>query len=299
MQYRLDHIETFVTIVESKSYSRAAKKLHKVRSALTYDIQSLENAIGVELFDRSAYRTSLTKEGERFFSQAKKLLLNAQQVWDFTRQLSAQWEPRIGLVIDGALPTEPILKATQALLERNIPTQVDLRVDFLDGVFETYEKIDADLMVVSEGISFGSDFSFVELPSIDCELVAVENHPLFDLETITNEALQEYIEIQVKGVSDSFRHQMGGKTQLSVSDFNMKKQALLLGLGFGWMPTQMISEEKEQGLLRKIQCESGSSYQLRVSLAVNKGKVLGNAGEILKRNLIKEFENNSRRRMVS
>jgi DNA-binding transcriptional LysR family regulator len=294
MQYRLDHIETFVTIVESKSYSEAAKKLHKVRSALTYDVKSLENAIGVALFDRTSYRTSLTKEGERFFSEAKRLLLNAQQVWDFTRQLSTKWEAKIAIVVDGALPFEPILKAVSSLFQKDIPTQVDVRVGFLRGVVETYEKIDADIMVVSEGVSFGSNFTCIELPSIECELVARPEYAVFNEVEVTQERLQRFSEIQVQGVSDSFRYQIGGKHELTVNDFNMKKQSILLGLGFGWMPVQMIAEEKEKGLLKVIPYVNGSSYHLRVSLAVSNGKVLGNAGDILKENLIQEFNKSSK-----
>ena len=52
----LDQIQIFLTVFDEGSFSKAAKKLNRAQSAITYGIQKLEAQIGMSLFDRTAYR---------------------------------------------------------------------------------------------------------------------------------------------------------------------------------------------------------------------------------------------------
>ena len=63
----LDQIQIFLTIVDEGSFSKAAKKLNRAQSAVTYGIQKLEAQIGIPLFDRAAYRAALTEAGRLSF----------------------------------------------------------------------------------------------------------------------------------------------------------------------------------------------------------------------------------------
>ncbi len=44
-------------------FSAAARKLNRAQSAITYTVQALEAQTGTDLFDRSAYRPTLTPAG--------------------------------------------------------------------------------------------------------------------------------------------------------------------------------------------------------------------------------------------
>ncbi len=59
----LDQFAVFVTVVEEGSFSAAARKLNRAQSAITYTVQALEAQTGTDLFDRSAYRPTLTPAG--------------------------------------------------------------------------------------------------------------------------------------------------------------------------------------------------------------------------------------------
>lgn len=57
----LDQIQVFLAVVDEGSFTKAATRLNRARSAVTYAIQKLEAQIGLPLFDRIAYRPTLTE----------------------------------------------------------------------------------------------------------------------------------------------------------------------------------------------------------------------------------------------
>lgn len=66
-------IETFLTVVREKSFSRASKKLGISQPAVTQQIKLLEEYIESKIVDRKKNGTQLTKEGEAFLKIALKL----------------------------------------------------------------------------------------------------------------------------------------------------------------------------------------------------------------------------------
>ena len=59
----LRQLQTFVTITQTESFSRAAEILGYTQSALTVQIRLLENELGVKLFDRMGKKVYLTAAG--------------------------------------------------------------------------------------------------------------------------------------------------------------------------------------------------------------------------------------------
>lgn len=59
----LDQLETFLTVAEERSFSRAALRLHRTQPAVSQVIRKLEESLGETLFDRAARDGSLTAAG--------------------------------------------------------------------------------------------------------------------------------------------------------------------------------------------------------------------------------------------
>lgn len=66
-------IETFLTVVREKSFSKASKKLGISQPAVTQQIKLLEDYLESKIVDRKKNGTQLTKEGEAFLKIAHKL----------------------------------------------------------------------------------------------------------------------------------------------------------------------------------------------------------------------------------
>lgn len=69
-----------VVIAEMNNFARASDRLHLTPSALTRSIQSLEQELGITLFDRSRKGATPTPEGLRILVLARELLLQAQDL---------------------------------------------------------------------------------------------------------------------------------------------------------------------------------------------------------------------------
>ncbi len=67
-------LEDFVSLAETRSFSRSAQLRHVTQPAFSRRIQSLEAWAGTDLVDRSSYPTRLTPAGETLYSQALEML---------------------------------------------------------------------------------------------------------------------------------------------------------------------------------------------------------------------------------
>jgi DNA-binding transcriptional LysR family regulator len=70
----LDWLEDFLALADSGNFSRAAQLRAIAQPALSRHIKSLEEWVGVDLFDRSAQPVTLTEAGKRFHPAVDELL---------------------------------------------------------------------------------------------------------------------------------------------------------------------------------------------------------------------------------
>jgi DNA-binding transcriptional LysR family regulator len=70
----LRHLEHFVTVAEERNFTRAARRLHLVQSALSVSIRSLERELGTRLFERTTREVRLTDAGRVLLPEARRTL---------------------------------------------------------------------------------------------------------------------------------------------------------------------------------------------------------------------------------
>lgn len=66
--------ESFIHIVDSQSFTKAARERFTSGSALSKHVNWLESQLGVQLLQRTTRHLELTEEGEHFYLQARQLL---------------------------------------------------------------------------------------------------------------------------------------------------------------------------------------------------------------------------------
>ncbi len=95
---KLNEIETFVAVAESRSVQDAALRLHLTQSAVSRLIQRFEAEMGSELFNRTTKPFRLTRAGENALVHCRRVL---RAVDDFSADFSDQSPPagpfRLGL----------------------------------------------------------------------------------------------------------------------------------------------------------------------------------------------------------
>lgn len=70
----LKQFRYFLAVSETASVAAAARMINIAQSAVTKSIQELEDALGVKLFERTAKGMTLTQDGHRFQTSARKVI---------------------------------------------------------------------------------------------------------------------------------------------------------------------------------------------------------------------------------
>ena len=82
MELRL--LTTFLKVAQLQSFSKAAESLGYSQSAVTVQVQQLENELGVRLFDRIGKTVSITHYGQEFIPYARDVVSAAARAVSFT-----------------------------------------------------------------------------------------------------------------------------------------------------------------------------------------------------------------------
>ena len=73
-------LEDFVSLAETRSFSRSAQLRHVTQPAFSRRIQALEAWAGTDLVDRSSYPTRLTPAGQTLYDESLEMLQSLQSI---------------------------------------------------------------------------------------------------------------------------------------------------------------------------------------------------------------------------
>jgi DNA-binding transcriptional LysR family regulator len=96
-------LEDFVSLAETRSFSRSAQLRHVTQPAFSRRIQSLEAWAGIDLVDRSSYPTRLTPAGETLQAQALEILGSLQATRNMMRSHKAAGHDTIEFAVPHSL----------------------------------------------------------------------------------------------------------------------------------------------------------------------------------------------------
>ena len=83
-----ERLRAFVVVAETRSFTKAARRLHLTQPAVSIQVRRLEESVGRRLLERRGQVASLTKEGEAMLGYAHELLSTAERrtsdfLWHF------------------------------------------------------------------------------------------------------------------------------------------------------------------------------------------------------------------------
>jgi LysR family transcriptional regulator, nitrogen assimilation regulatory protein len=122
----LRHLRNFVTVVEQKSISKAANIVRLAQSALSRQVQALENDLGTTLLVRHGRGITPTPEGEVLAKSARSLLDQAQAVRDAVGAASGSPSGTLALGVPSSM-AEILLPELALAAQRDLP-RVQLRL---------------------------------------------------------------------------------------------------------------------------------------------------------------------------
>ena len=283
----LRHIRAFLALARAGSFTRAAAELNMAQPTLTVQIQQLEDAVGVRLFDRSKRHVALTQAGRDLLGPLERILRDVEAIATSTEELL---EHRRGLVTVAALPS-----VAAGLLPRAIKRLSEafpgITVRVHDGVAVTVAA-----MVKAGQVDFGissQTYGDRELTSqvlmMDrlCAIVA-PTHPLAKKRSMTLDELSRHPLILM--VKDSSSRQIvdlafnreglvsnvAYETTYGTSVAGMAQA----GLGVGILPESMAAPSR----LHQLRIR-GEAMTRRISIIMRAGRSLSPTADRLKQTL--------------
>ena len=243
------------------TFAAAAAELRRGHTSVLYLIRTLEDALGFAVLDRTGYRTRLTAQGRRVLEGCRGLLAAAAELATTIIELRAGWEPTVSVVFDGIVPIDPLLRAVGRLVREQVPTQIDVRAEFLAGVEEAFERGAAELMIaVLPPRVVG--LTTIELAPLRASLVVHADHPLARGRH-DERALRGHLLLTVRGSDPRLELSTSGiaaRSTVHLNDFAAKRAAILAGIGYGWIPDVLIEAELARGQLRRIRWTRSSAH---------------------------------------
>lgn len=169
----LDLLRTFVVIAEGNGFAAAAESVHRTQSAVSQQMQRLEQLIGKELFSRNGRNKALTEHGVKMLGYARRMLrLNDEACFSLMHD-DVDGVLRIGSPDDTADTILPELLsrfakayprlAIEIVVKRSPFLMTMLANDDVDMAISTVDSVDYPALVlrVSPSLWFcGANYAF-------------------------------------------------------------------------------------------------------------------------------------------
>jgi DNA-binding transcriptional LysR family regulator len=263
----LEAIYVVDAIARHGSFAKAAAKLHKVPSALSYTVAQLERELGIKLFERCKQQTRLTPGGKDLLEEGRRLLELAAAAERRLGRIAAGWETDLCIVIDSLLGTQRLFPALRAFYELATSTRVRIAEESLEGCWEALVENRADLVIAglgAGGIPSGGGYVVATLGAVAFDFAVAPDHPLAIHAEALGGPLSEAMVLPHRAVcvADSSRIRsaktyglLAGQERLTVATMAAKLEAQRAGLGVGFLPRFLAKPEFERGTLLRLEVE--------------------------------------------
>src|SRR5258708_2244399 len=187
----LRQIEHFVAVTEEMHFTRAARRMNVVQSALSASIAALEAELGARLFHRTTRQVRMTAAGEAFYEKARSVLEAVRQA---RASVVATQGLERGRLIIGTVQSLPAFLDIPGLLAafhaRHPAIQVSLRQDNRLRLVEQVADGRCDLALLPVvDIPAGVEAAMVVEQAM--VMVCAPGHPLAGRPSVALERLRE------------------------------------------------------------------------------------------------------------
>ena len=177
MHIEFRHLRTIKAIEVAGGLAKAADMLHITQSAVSPQIQGLEDQAGVELFVRRSKPMRLSAAGQRLLRTAKKILPEIDALHAEFASLRGGRAGRLHIAIECHACFEWLFPVLESFRKDWGDVDVDIRPGLAFDALPALQKEDVDLVVSSDpddlpGIEFVPLFDYAPV------FVAARSHPL-------------------------------------------------------------------------------------------------------------------------
>lgn len=251
-------LKVFNEVAKHLSFVRASESLHLTPPAVTMQIKELESHVGLPLFERSGRKVSLTVAGEHMLVYARRILSTLKDAEDAAARLR---RAETGVLTVGMVGTAQyfMLRLLASFLSGHPGVELRLAMGNRGQLLRMLEYNEVDLAVMGRPPTELQTWAepFAAHPH---GFVAAPDHPLCAAEALGVEDLRHHDFIGrepgsgTRAAMERFFENAHLKPRMRMQFDNNEtlKQAVMAGLGLGFVSLHTIGLEQRQGLIHML-----------------------------------------------
>lgn len=251
----IDQLLVLLTVAETGSFTAAARRLGRATSAISYAIDTLEQQLGLSLFDRGTTRKpKLTQHGEAVVSEARAVALSVETLRARVRGFLDELEPEVSLVVDSMLPRDRLTRLLRDFNAQFPTVPVRLVVETLGGVERVLRNGHAGIGIGSQLHMDMTGFHRIDIDGVHIIPVAAPDHPLARASATGEAEAKDVVQLVLSEQPAAESRDFGvvGLNTWRIGDLATKHALLLAGLGWGGMPEPNVRADIASGRLVRL-----------------------------------------------
>ena len=277
---QLENFKVFADLVETKSFSKAAKLNGVTQSAVSQQARAMERYFKTILIDRSQKQFHLTREGQRVYESAKEMLHTHEKLLSELMEMTKVISGTIRLSTVFSIGLHELPPFIRRFLH-DFPA-VNVRVEYRRSnlVYEDILHNSVDFGLVA----FPAKHRQIEVLPFRCDHLVLITHPQHALAQhdeieIKELAGQKFISFDPdiptrKAVDAIFReHKLEIDPVMEFDNIETVKRAVEIDHGIAIVPLATVIQEQQQGTLAVLAFK-GKVFTRPLAILHRKGRVL-------------------------
>jgi len=255
MSLKLRQIEAFRAVLRWGSMVRAAQALSVTQPAISYQITSLERAIGFDLFNREKGRLTVTTEGHQFAAEVERLYDGLDGIDNAARLIRLHQRASIRILLTHALSGHHIVSIIGSFVADHPGIRIDIDVAARAGLVRSVAARHADVGITALPIE-SEEAVGIDLFNSRIVCVMAAQHPLAGLTAVTPQDLANVPIIALKAnglirpLVDSWFIQAGihPESRVEARDAWVAVELARAGVGLALVSELSVEDRSTQGL---------------------------------------------------
>ncbi len=280
MAWSSDNVEVFLAVIDKGSFSAAARALGRVPSAVSMAIANLEAELDLPLFDRAGREPRPNAAARSLEPQARLLATQLRQLQVQALSLTQGLEHRLTLAIAPELLAAPWSAALATLAQEHPLLEVEVLAAPQADALDMLHTGRAQLALVFERPSLDGREGFQEVSSETMVAVIAPAHPV--LAQAAGKLREQHLittrQIVVAGrdLATSDPRFVYARDTWRTDNALAALSLIAAGLGWGWLPRNVVLPHIAAGALVEIPFENLSNgLDLWVDVVWSKERPLG------------------------
>ncbi len=271
--FDLYELHLFLRVVESGSFTRASQQAGLTQSAVTRQIQGMEERLGMRLFERTTRRVRMTPAGEMLAEDARRILKDTGAAVERLKERFELAPKRLRVGVSRSIGLAYLPGFFFAYRKRCADVRIAVATGWGDGILERIKEGDLDVGLLCppkrmpSGLKvthrFDDGFVIIAPPDAGDDVLAT-NPPWLALESRGNTAGQMDLWLRERG--------LGAEPAMELNSFDLIINLVSQGMGVSLVPHRALALYNRQRAVKRLPHPKGRKFVRELVVVVRRDR---------------------------